>query len=383
MPYLHMELDIRQSSKKGGQPCGDVVLWEKNPEATYVVVADGLGSGINANLAATFAAQRLLTLLREGMPLRAAFSSVVADSERAKQNQGPYAALLLCRIFNHGQATVLVYEMPVPLAVENQYAFVLEKQNRLNTQGQFDEITFDLKKDSALFLLSDGITQAGLGGRFTLGWRETGVAAFFNRCFQTGVKVAEMAPKIQEQAWRLDGVTQHDDMTVVRLLARAGQIVTIFSGPPESPEHDAEVVTEFLAADGIRVVCGSTTAALTARHMGRTLTMEKVSIGYVEPPRYHLPGVDVATEGAVTLNQVYNLLEETDEAPANPKSGVATLCALFKFADRINWVVGRAQNAAHQDIRFTQMGVLARLKIIPLLVEKLKAQGKLVVVRYV
>jgi hypothetical protein len=383
MPYLHMELDIQQSSKRGGQPCGDVVVWEKNPEGTYVVVADGLGSGITANLAATFAAQRLLTLLKEGMPLRAAFGSVVADSEKAKKDRGPYAALLLARIYNHGQATVLVYEMPVPLAVDSHYAFVLEKQTHVGTQGHFDEINFDLKKESALFLLSDGITQAGLGTRFPEGWRETGVSAFINRCFQTGSRVADMAPKIQEQAWRLDGDTQHDDMTVVRLLARAGQIVTIFSGPPESPEQDADVVKEFLASESIRVICGSSTAALTARQMGRTLKMEKASIGYVEPPHYSLPGIDVVTEGAVTLNQVYNLMDETDLGPANPHSGVATLCGLLKFADRVNWIVGRAQNAAHQDIRFTQMGVLQRLKIIPLLVEKLKAQGKLVIVHYV
>jgi hypothetical protein len=378
-----MELDIRQSSKKNGLPCGDVVAWEKNPEGTYVVVADGLGSGIAANLAATFAVRRLLTLLKEGMPLRAAFAAVVADSEKAKKSHGPYVALLLARIYNHGQATILLYEMPVPLATENRYAFVLEKQPRPNAAGGFDELSFDLKKESALFLCSDGITQAGLGTRFPEGWRETGVSAFINRSFQTGTGLADLAPKIQEQARRLDGSPQHDDMTVVCLLARAGQIVTVFSGPPETPAKDAEVVRDFLRTEGMRVVCGSTTAALTARAMGRTLKMEKAPMGYVEPPGYSLPGIDVVTEGAVTLNQVYNLLEEAELPPAGPHSAVATLCALLKFADRINWVVGRAQNVAHADIRFTQMGVLSRLKIIPLLAEKLKAQGKQVVVRYV
>jgi serine/threonine protein phosphatase PrpC len=383
MPYMHIELDIQQQAKKSGQPCGDVVLWERNQAATLVILADGVGSGIKANLAATFTAQRLLTLLREDVPLREAFTSVVADSERAKKNQGPYTALTLIRILNDGHATALTYEMPLPIVVDNNYAFPMESKKRPGGSEPFTEAFVDLKKNDALILMSDGITQAGLGGRMPAGWGETGVVRYINRCFQTKISVLELATRILEQAWRLDGSAQHDDASVVRLYARTGQVVTVLSGPPEDKSHDTAVVREFLDAYGIKVVCGTSTAALTAREMGRSLKMGKASIGYVEPPRYELPGVDMVTEGAVTLNQVYNLLDEDDVELPNPTSGVASLYSLLRFADRVNWVVGRASNPAHHDIRFTQMGVLPRLKIIPLLTEKLKAQGKLVVVRYV
>jgi hypothetical protein len=143
------------------------------------------------------------------------------------------------------------------------------------------------------------------------------------------------------------------------------------------------VARAFLETDGIKVICGATTALLAARCMKRELKMEPVRIGYVEPPRYLLPGVDLTTEGAITLNQVCNLLDADEQDLADNQSGVAGLCKLLRFADRVNWTVGTAINPAHADIRFAQMGIWPRHKIIPMLADKLRAQGKLVVLEYV
>jgi len=139
-----------------------------------------------------------------------------------------------------------------------------------------------------------------------------------------------------------------------------------------------------MSAVGIKVVSGSTTASVAARHLDAELKVENGQIGFMEPPRYLLRGADLVTEGAITLNQVYNLIDDNVELEAaNDKSGVMTLYSLLKFADRVNFTVGRAENPAHKDIKFSQLGVLPRAKIIPMIAEKLKAQGKLVVVQYV
>ncbi|MDX9976249.1 MAG: hypothetical protein RBU21_24955, partial [FCB group bacterium] len=87
------------------------------------------------------------------------------------------------------------------------------------------------------------------------------------------------------------------------------------------------------------------------------------------------------TEGAVTLNQVFNILEE-DDSRYEPKSGVSNLARLLKDADRVEFLVGRAPNLAGEDIAFRQQGILPRTTIVPLLAEKLQSAGKLVIVRY-
>jgi len=384
MPYKHIEIEALQFAKRGGFPCGDVVVSERTREATLIVVCDGIGSGIKANVAATFTASRLLELTKHGFSIRGAFRNLVQTMHQAKTTDLPYSAFTVCHILNDGKTSILNYEMPAPIAVENQYAYLLPQRNIVVGREVVTESYHFLEKGQRLFLLSDGITQAGMGKVFPLGWKEEGVVKFLNKCFQLNYDNATLAARIADQSKNLDGSIYHDDATVVTVSARDGTIVNIWSGPPLDKTNDAQVVRHFMSAVGIKVVSGSTTASVAARHLDAELKVENGQIGFMEPPRYLLRGADLVTEGAITLNQVYNLIDDNVELEAaNDKSGVMTLYSLLKFADRVNFTVGRAENPAHKDIKFSQLGVLPRAKIIPMIAEKLKAQGKLVVVQYV
>ena len=109
--------------------------------------------------------------------------------------------------------------------------------------------------------------------------------------------------------------------------------------------------------------------------------VEKDPQSLVAPPRYEIPGIDLVTEGAVTLNQVFNVLDE-DMAEFTEDSGVTELCALLHVADRVNITAGGAKNQASGDISFRQCGILTRAHILPLIAEKLRADGKLVVLEH-
>jgi hypothetical protein len=158
--------------------------------------------------------------------------------------------------------------------------------------------------------------------------------------------------------------------------------VNILSGPPEFQHTDAQVIADFLESDGVKVVCGSTTAEVVSRHMNVTIRVDDNFDTGFTPPLYFIDGIDLVTEGAITLNQAYNLLgEKLDTMPKN--SGVVKLCLLLQAADRIYFNIGKATNTGHDNLTFRQMGILPRSTIIPLLVEKLKKAGKLVVTRNV
>jgi len=132
----------------------------------------------------------------------------------------------------------------------------------------------------------------------------------------------------------------------------------------------------------VKVVCGATTAAIVARHLGRKLDIEQDPRSLVAPPRYSIAGIDLVTEGAVTLNQVYNVLDESPERHEED-SGVADLCGLLWATDRVNLTVGVAANPANGALSFRQQGILPRATIVPLLRQKLEKAGKLVLVRHV
>jgi serine phosphatase RsbU (regulator of sigma subunit) len=118
---LHIETMIAQTPKHAGEVCGDVVVCDRDEHATLLVVCDGIGSGIRANIAATLCAARLRTLIQEGLSLRHAVSRVAETMEQAKQDASTYCAFTAARILNDGSMTALSYEIPSPLLFSSQH----------------------------------------------------------------------------------------------------------------------------------------------------------------------------------------------------------------------------------------------------------------------
>jgi hypothetical protein len=137
-----------------------------------------------------------------------------------------------------------------------------------------------------------------------------------------------------------------------------------------------------MATKGLKVVCGSTTAEMVARTNGAKIIVNEISNAYHKPPSYEIQDIDYATEGAITLNQVYNILGENADK-LDKDSSVSELYKLFHSCDTINFTVGTATNPGHESIVFRQMGVFPRDVIVQLLAEKLKKLGKLVSLTYV
>ncbi len=406
--YVHVEVEVAQSSKKCDAPCGDVVACERNAAATTLICADGIGSGIRAHIAAEMCASRLVHLMRLGHSLRKAFASVARTMQDARDPSRPFAAFSVARILNDGMTTVLTYDAPTSVLISRHHAAALP-QTAVELGGVLvQESNCYLEPGDAVLLMSDGITQAGLGSGLTLGWQTEGVVRYINDRLADGLLPKEVAPAVHREAVRLwtcdpqarrrrPGPSSHlgfspspprrvptagDDCTVIMGLCRRGHIVNILTGPPAKKADDVAVVRRFMQMEGLKFVCGGTTAELVAHALKQTVIVEQDCKSLIAPPRYEIAGVDLVTEGAVTLNQVYNLLDE-DIRRLTEDSGVTELCALLQVADRVNFFVGGARNIATNDISFRQRGILNRHQVIPLIAEKLRAAGKLVVIENV
>jgi hypothetical protein len=379
--YVHIEVETVQSPKRPEWPCGDVVGCDRSEAATSLVCADGIGSGIHAHIVAELCVSRLLELLRLGMSLRKATASVVRSMERNREPGGAFAAFSVARILNDGMTTVLAYEAPPAVLLSRRHAVALPSRSVELGGTLVTEAECYLEPGDGLLLMSDGITQAGLGHGMAHGWQTEGMLRYANSCLTDGRSPKELAALVHNEARKL-WIEGGDDCTVVTALCRRGQIVSILTGPPSVRALDAATARRFLQSAGLKVVCGGTTAEIVARTLGQSIVVEKDPQSMVAPPRYEIPGIDLVTEGAVTLNQVYNVLDE-DLANLTEDSGVTELCALLHVADRVNIIAGRAHNQASGDISFRQCGILTREHIVPLIAQKLRAAGKLVVLEHV
>ena len=379
--YVHIEIEAAQSPKRADWPCGDVVGSQRNEAATSVVCADGIGSGIRAHIAAELCVSRLLEMLRLGMSLRKAVGSVVRSMERNREPGSVFTAFSVARILNDGLTTVMSYEAPPVALLSRRHALLLPSHSIELGGTLVTESECYLEPGEGLLLMSDGITQAGIGRGMPYGWQTEGVLRFADSCLSDGHSPKELACMVHDHArnsWGEGG----DDCTVVTAWCRRGQILNILTGPPSKKDQDGAIVRRFMQAEGLTAVCGGTTAEIVARVLGKSIRMANDPASLIAPPRFEIPTVDLVTEGAVTLNQVYNVLDE-DLNDLIEISGVTELCALIQVSDRINFIVGQAKNQASGDISFRQAGILTREHIVPLIAAKLRAAGKLVVVEYV
>jgi hypothetical protein len=380
MGYIHFEVTSAESAKYLGRPCGDVLRIQRDPAWSTLVLADGIGSGLKANLAATMCVSRLLAMLKNNYSPRECCVRLAGTMNQWRDPARPYACFTLLHLLNDGQATVLSYEMPPPILITPYTAQVLSL--RIFTMGQavLGEAVCRLNVGEGLMLISDGVSQAGMGRGFAEGWTAEGVADYLRGLLSQGTDKPNLARLVHDEALRLHRV-RADDISSVLAWARKGTVVNILTGPPADPSRDAEVVQSFMRAEGTKVVCGATTARIVAKHTGRRLDVVQEQT-IISPPRYAISGVGLVTEGAVTLNQVYNILGEPPSS-YEEESGVTRLCSLLAVADRVNIILGRAANPANDSIVFRQQGILCREKIVPLLAQKLREEDKLVVLEEV
>ncbi|OPX83795.1 MAG: hypothetical protein A4E53_04397 [Pelotomaculum sp. PtaB.Bin104] len=225
------------------------------------------------------------------------------------------------------------------------------------------ESTGVLRDGEALVLMTDGITQAGLGRMPGFGWGTEGVNSFFNYNLYREMPLADIAHETLAKASELSGGDHPDDASIAILSCREANVLNLMTGPAANRRNDKNFVAGFMEAEGYKAVCGSTTADVVARILKVPVEVIELSESFSQPPIYRIEGVDLVTEGAVTLNQVYNILDE-DPEKYNSNSGVSDLGRVMLKADIIKFFIGNARNPGHVDISFKQMVSLPRQKLL-------------------
>lgn len=378
----YIEIEYAQASKKPRDVCGDYVITERSAEATTTIVADGIGSGIKAHIAAVMCASRLMELIRLGFTLREACQKIVDTMHAARTKSIPFSAFSVCRVLVSGHATVMSYEIPSPILINNRLAAYLPKQ-RIFPMGleMIGEVNCVLEYGDSIVMVSDGVSQAGLGQQYRMGWGIQGACDYINGLLVQGAHLKDIPKKIVGKVRDISGSSYGDDTTCSILRCREGHVLNILTGPPSKKANDPKIVKEFMEMKGTKIVCGSSTAEMVARNLGAPIEIKAMGNAYHKPPSYDIKGIDYATEGAITLNQVYNILGEPPEK-LESDSSVSELYKFLHASDTINFLVGTAANPGHAHIVFRQMGVFPRDVIVKLLAEKLKSMGKLVNIVY-
>ena len=378
MERLYVETRIAQSPKHAGALCGDVAAVERTASSTTLIVSDGMGSGTSAHLSATLAVAHLTARLREGASFRNAFMSTIRIQHTARGTDLPYAVLAVARIRHDGSTTVLTYEAPPPLLLMRHHAAVPEMKKTYLGVEEVGELNCHLASGEGVLLMTDGITQAGMGETSPRGFGPEGACRYVDNIWRGDYAPGDIAQGLHDCVRGIWGVGG-DDCTVATGFCRPGVTATILTGPPENREHDRVVVGRFLSAPGRKVICGATTAKVVSAVSRRPLKDPPEPFSLIAPPGQQMDGIDLVSEGAITLTQVCNVLDAAS-IHFTEISAVSELYEILTTADHVHLMVGGASNEGNDSVAFLQQGILTRRQIVPLLAGKLRERGKLVTI---
>jgi len=372
---------ILQARKQGHSVCGDHALCDRTETATMAVVCDGIGSGVYANIAAITCANRLMELVRSGLSLKSAAGRVADSMNRARTEEMPFSAFVALRVLSSGHFTCYAFENPGPIRIRGEVAEVLPQRHIALKHERIAESIGSLAEGDTLILCSDGVTHAGLGGRHIVGWELPGVAREINAYLRRGGVESRLLPRILNAVKALSGRAFQDDATLLSLRSRKANRLTLWTGPPENRADDYRLARLFDEAGGKKAICGSTTSEIAARELSRRVRMLNMDAEIGSPPEYQMEGVDLITEGAVTLNQAMRLLEEKVDLGLRD-TAVFKLSRLLEAADSVTFLLGTGTNLGQEhDPLLQQLGVKPRRRVVQELEEILREKGKLVTVK--
>jgi hypothetical protein len=380
---LHAEVNVAQLCKTGEELCGDNVQVTRTADSVIIVVSDGLGSGVKANILATLTTKIASSMLARGTGLEDVVETITQTLPVCRERKIAYSTLQILRIDSRGNATLVEFDSPRTFLCRAGHVIPFPAQPR--TVGGKTVLIgqFELQENDWITLVSDGVIHAGIGGLLPLGLGWNGVAS---RLSEDIAKASDSLDLCNSLLDCCDGYylgKPGDDTTVVAIKIRRPYRLNLMMGPPATPEHDREVIERFLAAPGSKVVSGGTTATLVSRIIAKPL---KVSLEYHDsniPPIAHLEGIDLVTEGVLTLNAAADRLRAPKELRQSKRMDGASLVArMLLDSDHVHIWAGGAVNPAHQNpLLPTAMNI--KLQVLSRLRTQLELLGKVVHMEWV
>lgn len=382
---LFIEVAWDSQAKHGEELCGDCVRVATTPLSFIVVLSDGLGSGVKANIMATLTAEIAASMFQRGASVEEVIGTLVATLPECSVRKLAYATFAVLLVQRGRDAYLVEYDTPPLILIRDGRVWDMPRIEREVEGRRIQEAHFRLEQGDYMVMVSDGYVHAGVGGLYRLGWGWQNIAVSVRRWVQTGGDAHSLARALSNTALRLYNGKPGDDSTAVAMRVRRTVVATIWTGPPAERAADEHAVSRLMGARGLKVICGGTTAQIAARVLGQELKVDWVppskrgnapSRTRGTPPTARLAGVDLVTEGILTLGQTVSLLEQAKTIHDLPpgEDAASRLARILLSADEIHFLVGQAINP--NQVADVIRGESMRMLYVKELVRQLEQRNK-------
>ena len=363
MDNIFIDVDYAQVYKHGQRIGGDVFLLSRNPDNNQIVstLSDGLGSGVKANVLASLTAHMAHKLSFSRIDLKHSAKIIMDTLPVCKERKISYSTFTIADIhyeenLENIKVNLVEYDNPDSLRFNGSEPMKWDhERTELRRAGAFkSEVvvtsSFDMNYGERLVMFSDGVTQSGLG-TLPLGWRLDGVRDFISEEIERNPDISsrELSRAIVDKACELDKGKSKDDITCVVVYIRRPRRTLVVTGPPFTKEADVILGEKIAAFNGKKIVSGGTTALIVSRLFGKELTVDMTCWSRDVPPSSKMEGIDLVTEGMLTLSKVALILEKKIDVSELPNDPARKFVEILLDSDQVHFLVGTKINEAHQD----------------------------------
>ena len=389
MNNLCTDIGYKSLNHHGEQLCGDHIdVVEQGDNSTVIVLADGLGSGVKASILSTLTSKIISTMMAKGLTIEDCVETIAATLPICSVRGVAYSTFTIVHIIENETAEIIQYDNPKIIVIRDNKILDYPTIEMTIDSKKIYRSMIRLQENDIFVAMSDGCPHAGLGTAFNFGWGHEEIAAFMEEQAAKGYTAKALADRLVAECNELYGGRPGDDTTACVVRVRRRDPVNLLFGPPYNRADCDRMMSLFFAKEGKHIVCGGTTSTIAAKYLRKPL---KASLSFDAsglPPVAEIEGVDLVTEGVITINRVieyakdYNGINKHYKEWSVNNDGASRICRmLFEEATDINFYVGRAVNPAHQNpdlpINFN-----IKMNLVKNLTKALTKMGKRVKVNY-
>ena len=389
MNNLCADIGWKSINHEGEQLCGDHVdIVEQDENSTVIVLADGLGSGVKASILSTLTSKIISTMMAEGLALEECVSTIAVTLPICSVRGVAYSTFTIIHLIDNTTAELIQYDNPMIIMLRNCERYDYPKDELSIGGKKIYKSAIKLQENDIFVAMSDGCPHAGIGTAFNFGWKVDDIAEYIQSVAHVGYTAKTLSTMLVAECNRLYGNHPGDDTTACVVRIRKREPMNILFGPPRNRDDCDRMMSLFFSKEGKHIVCGGTTSSIAAKYLGKplraSLTFERSDV----PPIAEIEGVDLVTEGVITINKVIEYAKdalganELYEQWSIRRDGASMICRLlFEEATDINFFVGRAVNPAHQNPELP-INFNIKMNLVKELSDCLRQMGKRIKVSY-
>ena len=388
MNDLCADIGYKSILHAGEQLCGDHVDIASDEQSTVVVLADGLGSGVKASILSTLTSKIISTMMAEGLSIEDCVHTIAATLPVDSKHGVAYSTFTIVHLLNNTYADVIQYDNPQLILLRNGQNYDYPTQEMHIGDKKILRSHIRLEEGDLFIAMSDGCPHASAEEAYNMDWTRDDIIEFMETVSLAGYTAKTLSTMLVDECWKLYAGEPRDDATACVIAIRKREPMNILFGPPSDPDDAERMMNLFFSKEGKHIICGGTTASIAAKHLRVPLRAGSGEMVGGIPPTSELEGVDLVTEGVITMSRVVEYAHDfvgenaQYETWSYGRDGASMICRLlFEEATDINFYVGRAVNPAHQDPNLP-INFHIKMRLVDELSEALRTMGKRVKISY-